>query len=250
MTLGPRPDRGRYRRIVALCVTRRRARGPLALVVPLALVAVLAGCSSTGSSSPTTKAPTTTAAATTTTSAAVGATPATLAGGTVATGSVSCTHVTGTITFTPPLSNTGTSPETTRLSLDASGCTTSAPGGIPVTGGTATATIHSSTNGCVSLLTSKPVAVAVAWSPSSVHATVASFGGYAIVSDASQHTGFGLPDAKGTVSVAGSFAGTDNGASSTASTYSDLTSIQLLTTCGTSTGLTALTIATGSVTFS
>jgi len=52
------------------------------------------------------------------------------------------------------------------------------------------------------------------------------------------------------VSVPGSFAGSDNGAPSTASTYSDLTSIQLLSTCGTPAGLGALTIATGSVTFS
>jgi hypothetical protein len=119
-----------------------------------------------------------------------------------------------------------------------------------VTSGTATATIKSSTNGCVSLLTSKPVAVAVAWSPSSIHATVASFGGYAIVTDAAQHIGFGLPNAKGSVTVAGSFAGTDNGAKSTASTYSNLTSVQLLTACGTAAGLPALAIATGTVTFS
>jgi len=119
-----------------------------------------------------------------------------------------------------------------------------------VTSGTATATIQSPTNGCVSLLTSKPVAVAVALSPGSIHATVASFSGYAIVSDAAQHIGFGLPNAKGSANVAGSFAGTDNGAKSTASTYSDLTSTQLFVDCGTAAGVPTLPIATGTVTFS
>jgi len=119
-----------------------------------------------------------------------------------------------------------------------------------VTSGTATATIQSPTNGCVSLLTSKPVAVAVAWSPGSIHATVASFSGYAIVSDAAQHIGFGLPNAKGSANVAGSFAGTDNGAKSTASTYSDLTSTQLFVDCGTAAGVPTLPIATSTVTFS
>jgi hypothetical protein len=220
--------------------------------LPLALVVVLSGCSSKTSTNntSTTRAPTTTTSPTSTTSAASAVTPITGAGGTVAAGSVTCTNVTGTITFTPPLSNTPTGPETTHISLNATGCTTAGSSGTQVTSGTATATIQSSTNGCVSLLTSKPVAVAVAWSPSSIHATVASFGGYAIVTDATQHTGFGLPNAKGSVSVAGSFAGTDNGAKSTASTYSNLTSVQLLTACGTAAGLPALAISSGTVTFS
>ncbi len=221
----------------------------LTFAVPLALVAVLSGCSSKAPTSATSTTPPATTT-TSTTSAAVGVTPSTVAGGAVATGSVTCTNVTGTITFTPPLSNTPTGPETTRLSLTATGCTTAGSSGTQVTSGTATATIQSSTNGCVSLLSSKPVVVAVAWSPSSIHASVASFGGYAIVTDAAQHTGFGLPNAKGSVSVAGSFAGADNGAKSTAATYSNLTSVQLLTDCGTAAGLPDLAIADGSVTFS
>lgn len=230
-------------------VAHKRVWRSLTFVVPLALVVVLSGCSSKTSTSgtSTTRASTTT---TSTTSAAGGVTPITLAGGVVSTGSVTCTNVTGTITFSPPLSNTGTSPETTRLSLTATGCTTAGSSGTQVTSGTATATIQSPTNGCISLLTSKPVAVAVTWSPSSIHASVASFSGYAIVSDAAQHIGFGLPNAKGSVSVAGSFAGTDNGAKSTASTYSNITTVQLLTACGTTAGVPTLAIARGTVTFS
>lgn len=230
-------------------VAHRRFWRSLTFGLPLALVVVLSGCSSktSASNTSTTQASTTTS---TTTSAAAAVTPITGAGGAVAAGSIACTNVTGTITFTPPLSNTPTGPETTHLSLNATRCTTVGSSSTQVTSGTATATIQSPTNGCVSLLTSKPVAVAVAWSPSSIHASVASFGGYAIVTDATQHTGFGLPNAKGSVSVAGSFAGTDNGAKSTASTYSNLTSSQLLTACGTAAGLPALAISSGTVTFS
>ena len=230
---------------------RRRVWKSLTFAVPLALVAVLSACSSSSSSTSTTKASTTSTPTTTsTTPAPSGVTPATVAGGAVATGSVTCTNVTGTITFSPPLSNTGTKPETTHIALTATGCTTAGSSGIQVTSGTATATIQSPTNGCVSLLTSKPVAVAVAWSPSSIHATVASFSGYAIVSDAAQHIGFGLPNAKGSASVTGSFAGSDSGAKSTASTYSDLTSTKLFVACGAAAGVATLAIATGTVTFS
>ncbi len=230
-------------------VAHRRLSRSLPVLVPLALVVVLSGCSSKTLTSTTT----TTHRSTTTTSTtptAAGVTPTTVAGGAVAAGSVTCTDVTGKITFTPPLSNTPTGPETTRLSLTATGCSTAGSSGTQVTSGTATATIQSSTNGCVSLLTSKPVVVAVAWSPSSIHASVASFGGYSIVTDTAQHTGFGLPNAKGSVTVAGSFAGTDSGAKSTASTDSNLTSVALLTACGTTAGLPELAIASGTVTFS
>ncbi|HUY22248.1 MAG TPA: hypothetical protein VMV22_07890 [Acidimicrobiales bacterium] len=232
-------------------VDRRRLWKSVGVAVPVVLVVALSGCSSTsptraGTTSTTSASSSTTAATTSTT----GVTPVTAAGGTVATGSVTCTNVTGTITFTPPLTNSGTSAEATRISLAAAGCTTAGSTGIQVASGTATATITSPTNGCVSLLSSKPVVVAVAWSPSSIHASVASFGGYAIVTDAAQHTGFGLPNAKGTASVDGSFAGTDHGATSTAATYSSLTTTQLLTACGTTAGLAALTIASGTVTLS
>jgi hypothetical protein len=50
--------------------------------------------------------------------------------------------------------------------------------------------------------------------------------------------------------VAGSFAGADSGAKSTAATYSDLTSTQVLTACGSAAGLQTLAIASGTVTFS
>ena len=218
-------------------------RMSFALAVPLALAVVLSGCSSTSSS---TKAPTT---STSTTSAAAAVPPSTLAGGTVATGSVTCTNLTGMFTFTPPLTDAGTSPETIQISLTASGCATTGSSVSQVTSATATATIKSATNGCTSLLTSKPVAVAVAWNPSSIHASVASFSGYAIVADAAGHVGFELPATGGTASVAGSFAGSDNGAKSSAAAYSGFAQTQLLTACGAAGGVPAMPIASGTVTF-
>jgi hypothetical protein len=226
---------------------RRRMPTLVATALPLALALALSACSSSSSSS--SQAATTTTSTTTTTAPGGVATPTTLAGGKVATGSVTCTSVTGTIAFNPPLTNSGTSPETTSITLTASGCTPAGSSASTVTSGTATATIQSATNGCLSLLTSKPVAVAVAWSPSSIHASVATFSGYAIVSDAGGNIGFGLPNSGGTATIAGSFAGTDNGATSKATTYSALTQTTLLAACATAAGVPSLAITNGSVTF-
>jgi hypothetical protein len=237
---------GQYFVPMTTFANRRRMRTLAATMVALTIALALSACSSSSSSSSSQAATTTT----TTTAAPGGAvTPTTLAGGKVATGSVTCTNVTGTIAFNPPLTNGGTSPETTSITLTASGCTPTGSSASTVTGGTATATIQSATNGCLSLLTSKPVAVAVAWSPSSIHASVATFSGYAIVTDASSHIGFGLPNSGGTASIAGSFAGADNGAASKATTYSGQTQTTLLAACATAAGVPSLAILNGSVTF-
>jgi len=90
--------------------------------------------------------------------------------------------------------------------------------------------------------------VAVTWAPSSIHASVATFSGYSIVPDAAGHVGFSLPASGGTVTVAGSFGGSDNGATSKASTFSDQTTTQLLATCGTTAGVSSLNITSGTVT--
>jgi len=225
--------------------TGTRSWKALALAAPLALGLALSACSSSSSSSSSSQA---TTSSTTTTTIAGTVTPTTAAGGLVATGTVTCSNVSGTITFNPPLSNSGTSPETTTISLNASGCTQTGSN-AQVTSGTATATIPGSTNACTSLLTSKPVAVGVAWTPSSVHATVATFSGYAVVMNSAGDIGFGLPASGGTASVAGSFAGSDNGSASKATTYSALTSTQLLAECGAATGMSTLAITSGTATF-
>jgi len=170
-----------------------------------------------------------------------------VAGGAIATGSVTCTNVTGGITFYPPLLTAGTSPETTSIVLTVSGCTTTGSSVVQVAGARATATIRGANNSCTGLLASMPIAVAFAWSPSAVHASLVSFSGFSLPTDAAGHVGFALPDRGGSSGVAGSFAGTNNGASSSGSTFSSLTVAQLHATCDTAAGLASLTFVNGTV---
>jgi hypothetical protein len=95
------------------------------------------------------------------------------------------------------------------------------------------------------------VAVAASYTPSSVHASVVAFSGYAIVSaPTTADVGFSLPGSGGTATVTGSFAGTDKGAKSTATIYSTMTPTQALAACAAAGGLVSLSLAAGSVTLS
>jgi len=171
-------------------------------------------------------------------------------GGVDATGGVSCTDVTGTLAFDPPLTNGGTAPETTQITLMASACTTTRSS-AQVTGATATATLRTPTDSCASLLVPKPVAAAVTWNPSSVHASVIEFSVYGIVnSPGTGDAGFQLPGSGGTAGVSGSFAGSDDGATSHGAIYTDLPAAQVLSSCAAPGGLASLTLASGSVTLS
>lgn len=224
--------------------TGTAASGALALLLAL----VLSACSSSPSASSTT----TSQGASSTTEGHAGptGTQGTQAGGAVATGSITCTKVTGTITFTPPITGNGSSAESTDISLTVDGCTTTGSNVAQVTGGTATATIKTASSNCSNLLNPQPVSVAVSWSPGSVHASQASFSSDGIVSDSAGHLGFGLPGSGGTATVTGSFAGSDNGAKSSATTYSTLTAAELQSACASPAGVASLTVASGSVTLS
>jgi hypothetical protein len=198
----------------------------LTLVLPLGLVVTLAACSSgsTPSAGPTTTAQT------------------------LATGGVTCTNITGSLTFTPPLTTKGGSAESTAITLSAAGCTTQGSNVSTVSGASGSATITSTTNSCTGLLNSRPLKVAMTWSPSTVRSSVVTFSGYGGVTNASGGEGFKLPNAGGTTKVTGSFAGSDHGAGSTATTYSNQTGTQLLTACGSSAGLPSLQVTTGTLT--
>ena len=203
-------------------MTRRRIAGKVIILGPLLLVASLASaCSSSSTSS------TSTAAAT------------------LATGKISCTGVSGTIAFVPPLTSSGTSPESTNIAFTASGCTPSGSNASTITSGHGTAVIKDSTNACTGITTSKPVKVTVGWSPSTVLPTVVSFSGYKVGANASGDYGFTLPDTGGSDNVTGSFSGS-GATNATASTYSSSTAAQIATSCGSSTGLASLTLTTGS----
>jgi hypothetical protein len=190
------------------------------LVVPLVLVAGLAAGCSSGSSA----------------LAAV-----------VASGSVSCTTVSGAVSFSPPLTTSGKDAETTSISVTASGCTTAGSNVTSVTKGVGSATISSPTNACSGLLTSRPLSIKVAWTPATTRPSVVTYSGYEVTS-AGGHGGFTLPSPGGTAKVTGSFAGSDGGAGSTAVTVSSQGTTQLVAECGSSAGLASIPVTSGSLT--
>ncbi|HLN17547.1 MAG TPA: hypothetical protein VK277_12455 [Acidimicrobiales bacterium] len=65
---------------------------------------------------------------------------------------VSCSTVTGTLKFSPPLTGTGTSPETVSIAIKYSGCTTNAPG-VSLAGGSEKGTFSTPANSCTGLET-------------------------------------------------------------------------------------------------
>lgn len=193
-------------------------------VILLACTAVLASACSSGSSS-----------------ASGSSAPA------VASGSVTCNEVTGGLAFSPPLTVTGTSPETGTIRLHASGCTTSGSSAATVGSGTAAVTLTSPTSTCSGVLTLRSVALTIHWTPSTIAPSTLTFSGYSITTKPAGNGGFSFPDPGGTAKVTGSFAGTDAGASSTAAIYFDPSVAQLEAVCRSS-GLPSIPVTSGTVT--
>ncbi len=194
-------------------------RSSIAVLLPLGVVvAMTAGCSS--STTPTASAPKVV----------------------VATGSVTCTTLTGTVSFSPPLTDSGTSPGTTSITVTSSGCTAAGSDVATVTGGTGTASVSNAKDSCSSLLTPQPLTFDITWSPATIHKSVVTFSGYSIGA-----SGFTLPASGGNVKVAGSFAGPDHGASSAATANSSEDAQALLAACGSSAGLASIPVTSGSL---
>jgi hypothetical protein len=168
--------------------------------------------------------------------------------GTVATGRVTCTTVTGSATFNPPLTLVGSSPETLKIALHASDCTTSQSNVAQVTGATAQATSKSGTNGCESLAMTRALSVTVHWTPSTITPSVVSFSGFSPGESATGALGFTFPGSDSTAKTTGSFAGSDNGASSTAAAYTAQGTTQLVAACSTPAGIASIPISSGHVT--
>jgi hypothetical protein len=191
-----------------------------AFLLPLALVAILAtGCSSNS-------------------------TPAT-----VATGSVTCTHLTGRLAFSPRLTTRGGTTLSTAIVLKATGCTTSESNVPSVTSGNVTTTISSTSNACNRVLTLRSLTVKATWTPANIRASVISFSEYSLSSSRSGAGGFTFPNPGGTAKVTGSFAGSDNGANSIAVVVFNRTITQLLAACRSS-GLASIPVTSGRVTLS
>jgi len=167
----------------------------------------------------------------------------------VATGSVTCTTITGTVTFSPPVRHVGTRPETQTVSIRASHCRTSKSNVARVTGGRLVAAIHRPSNNCSDLLVAESPKSTGTWTPSSVHSTTASFSGFSFVTNGVGDIGFTLPNAGGKARVTGSFAGKDHGARSHATVYLNMTAHQFVAGCLSAAGVAREVIIGGSATF-
>jgi len=165
----------------------------------------------------------------------------------VATGSVSCEAVTGSLAFSPALSATGTRPETTTIALKATGCTTSNSSASSLTGGATTVTVHSPTSACSGVLTLRSLALTIRWQPVAIRPSVVHFSEYSIVSSPTGSGGFAFPNPGGSATVVGSFTGSDRGATSTASVFFSPSVAQILAVCRSS-GLASLQVVAGHVT--
>jgi hypothetical protein len=149
------------------------------------------------------------------------------------TGTENCTAVTGTITFSPPLTSSGTAAETTTVSAKATGCS----GGSPVaTAIAAHATITGGTSACSSLATAAPPTFTDSYTPSSISPSSVSGGTETEVT--SPHIGFTISNE----TVTGSYPSTTASVSATTSE-----TVAKLTKACDKKGLKKLKIKSGSV---
>lgn len=185
-------------------------------------------------------------------SALLGASRSTATGtrGVVATGSVTCTKLWGTITYHPAERHDGTLPERQEFVIHAGSCTTKGSNVKRVSGGTVTAWLGRATNNCTDLLFSEPITGTGSWTPRTIRRTTASFTGYSFVTTSGRPIGVRIPNVGGHVTVTGSFAGRDHGARTVASGVLNETPLAFEAACRSAAGLTSQRIVSGRVTFS
>lgn len=169
-------------------------------------------------------------------------------------GTNTCTHITGKITFTPPLTLTGNAnSEVAKTTTTSTGCSVSV--GTPPTKGVTHSTItktstNNTANACTGLATSVPVTEHVVWThtPLIANSTVKFSGLMSATEPVSGDAGFTLPNTGGTASVTGSYPGADHGKTSTATVYTNMTATQIGALCSSATGVASLKIDAGSAT--
>jgi len=171
------------------------------------------------------------------------------------TGTLSCTKITGSVTFTPPLKGTtqNTNSETQKYSLTTTGCKTGGGSNIhSVTKGVVSQTIHTTDTSCYGLIhgSGSGFNFTAVWtsSPAAANSAIAFSGDTPVV--VGGKAGFKLPNTGGTAAVSGSFPGTNAGATSHAEGITGDSASQLLAPCSTSTGLKSIKIVKGSLTLS
>ncbi|HYA68412.1 MAG TPA: hypothetical protein VED63_06745 [Acidimicrobiales bacterium] len=155
-----------------------------------------------------------------------------------ATGTETCSGLSGSLSFKPALTTSGTSPTTASIAVKLSGCS----GGTPsATSGTVTAKTSYTTNNCTKLASPPATQVdteTVKWSPKTINASTTAFSApsVSVGSDVTITLSKGL--------TTGSYAGS----ASTATLTVDSTKAQLLAICEGKKGLSKLVIASGSAT--
>lgn len=145
-------------------------------------------------------------------------------------GSITCTGLSGTIEFSPPLLKDGTSSEVASVMLTLRACTTSGGGKKPSTGN-ATASVTNISNNCEHFVLgfTDQETLAIKWAPSKkILPSEISFPGYEPTTSGGN---FGFKIGGSGTTVSGSYAGSDKGAGSTAEFISDKTKTQIAS-CG------------------
>ncbi|HYA68385.1 MAG TPA: hypothetical protein VED63_06610, partial [Acidimicrobiales bacterium] len=161
------------------------------------------------------------------------------------TGTVACNDVSGTVTFNPPLTDGGTSPEVALAQVTIGGCV-GADGATTPDAGYGTVSLFTSTDDCADLAAGgAPIAtsLAVGWSPTTLGTSSIDFSGFSL--SPSGGAGFSLGGSGTTVS--GSYPGEDGGASTTATAVATLSTADIIAACGSTDGLESLTLTGGSL---
>jgi hypothetical protein len=171
---------------------------------------------------------------------------------TVQTGTIHCTGVKGTITFTPPEKTGGSAIETsTIVKVTVSKCKADPTASAVPTKGAVSTNIASGTgtNNCSSLVgvQNTPQTLNVTWTPASDGTSSSTYSNYDAVT--SPKAGFQLPDPSssppGTGSTSNSYA---QASGSSALALSSKTSTQLLAACNSAGGLKSIKITKGNTT--
>lgn len=160
-------------------------------------------------------------------------------------GSVTCSQVTGRLTFAPPLTQGGSASEVASLALVLKGC-------LAVGGGSSPSVAHGAgilpmtANTCASLAsrTRGSLEIAISWRPTTDGSTTVAFPGFTPTTGTNQ----GLHMGGRHTSAAGSYAGTDGGARSVAAMTFGSTPTRVASACASSTGLKRLKVQSGFLT--
>ncbi len=165
-------------------------------------------------------------------------------------GTLDCAKITGTVTFTPPLSNTAQTVQTKTVTT-LTNCTPTG-GGLKPKKGSSTSTTTTANDDCAMLATGSttPFTLTTKWAPGTkIKPTKSTVSGLSPATNGAGDAGFQLPNTGGTSSGTGSYLGSDGGASGTAQAFTNETSAQIAATCTGATGLKSLKITTGTAHF-